>query len=100
MWPWALAAAISAPVEAAWGQTHQDEMVKIISDANHLPADVVLTSLRRGPLAVEPLDAAAVARQQAGADTFADLKIIPAHIDTLTWKKPITSPNCCSRSSA
>jgi sulfonate transport system substrate-binding protein len=75
-------------VEAAWGQAHQDEMVKIISDANHLPADVVLTSLRRGPLAVEPMTAAAVARQQAGADTFADLHIIPAHIDiaSVVWR--------------
>jgi len=75
-------------VEAAWGETHQDEMVKIISDANHLPADVVLTSLRRGPLAVEPMTADAVARQQAGADTFADLKIIPAHIEiaSAVWR--------------
>jgi sulfonate transport system substrate-binding protein len=68
-------------VEAAWGQAHQDEMVKIISDANHLPADVVLTSLRRGPLAVEPMTAGAVARQQAGADTFTDLHIIPTRIE-------------------
>jgi len=67
--------------EAAWGESHQDEMVKIISSANRLPPDVVLTSLRRGPLAVEPMTADAVARQQAGADTFADLHIIPAHIE-------------------
>jgi len=75
-------------VEAAWGQAHQDEMVKIIADANHLPADVVLTSLRRGPLAVEPMTADAVARQQAGADTFTDLHIIPAHIDiaSVVWR--------------
>jgi sulfonate transport system substrate-binding protein len=75
-------------VEAAWGQAHQDEMVKIISDANHLPADVVLTSLRRGPLAVEPMTADAVARQQAGADTFTDLHIIPAHIEiaSAVWR--------------
>jgi len=75
-------------VEAAWGETHQDEMVKIISGANHLPADVVLTSLRRGPLAVEPMTAESVVRQQAAADTFTDLHIIPAHIDiaSAVWR--------------
>jgi sulfonate transport system substrate-binding protein len=75
-------------IEAAWGQAHQDDMVKIVSDANRLPADVVLTSLRRGPLAVEPMTAQAVARQQAGADTFTDLHIIPAHIEiaSAVWR--------------
>jgi len=75
-------------IEAAWGEAHQDEMVKIISGANRLPPDVVLTSLRRGPLAVEPITADAVARQQAAADAFADLHIIPSHVEiaSAVWR--------------
>ena len=75
-------------VEAAWGESHQDEMVKIISEANRLPSDVVLTSLRRGPLAVEPMTAEAVLRQQMGADIFADLHIIPTHLEiaSAVWR--------------
>lgn len=67
-------------IECDWGNSHQAEMVQIIADASRLPADVVLTSLRRGPLAVEPMTAPVIARQQAAADIFARLHIIPRPI--------------------
>jgi sulfonate transport system substrate-binding protein len=66
--------------ECAWGNSHQDEMVQIISGASRLPPDVVLTSLRRGRLAVEPMTAPVIARQQAAADIFAALHVIPRPI--------------------
>jgi aliphatic sulfonates family ABC transporter substrate-binding protein len=66
--------------EAAWGEAHQPDLVKIVSAANGLPPDIVEISLRRGPLAVEPLTRNVLARQQAAADTLQDLGAIPHKI--------------------
>jgi sulfonate transport system substrate-binding protein len=65
---------------AAWGEAHASAVVDIVAKANGLPSDVVQTSLRRGPLAVDPLTPDVLARQQAAADTFASLGIIPRRI--------------------
>jgi aliphatic sulfonates family ABC transporter substrate-binding protein len=66
--------------EAAWGEAHRDELIRIVSRANGLPPDIVDISLRRGRLAVEPLDRAAVLRQQAAADTLQNIAVIPRKI--------------------
>ena len=66
--------------EAIWGRANRDEVVKIVSSANGLPPDIVDTSLRRGDLAVEPLDHAAVVRQQAAAETLQTISVIPNKI--------------------
>jgi aliphatic sulfonates family ABC transporter substrate-binding protein len=66
--------------EATWGEAHHDELIRIVSNANGLPPDIVDTSLRRGRLAVEPLDHAAVLRQQAAADTLQNIAVIPRKI--------------------
>ncbi len=75
--------------ECVWGNTHPAEMVQIIAGASRLPPDVVLTSLRRGPLAVEPMTAPAIARQQAAADVFAGLHIIPKSVEVAkaVWRE-------------
>ena len=66
--------------EAAWGQANRAELVKIVSNANGLPPDIVDTSLRRGRLGVEPLDHPALLRQQAAADTLQNIAVIPRKI--------------------
>ncbi len=66
--------------EAAWGDGHRPDLVRIVSAANGLPPDIVDTSLRRGRLAVEPLTREVLARQQAAADTLQDLGAIPHKI--------------------
>ncbi len=66
--------------EAAWGDDHRPELVKIVSAANGLPPDIVDTSLRRGRLAVEPLTHDVMVRQQAAADTLQTLGAIPRKI--------------------
>jgi len=66
--------------EAAWGEANQSELVRIVSAANGLPPEIVETSLRRGRLAVEPIDKDVLARQQAAADTLQNIGIIPRKI--------------------
>ena len=67
--------------EAAWGDAHQQEAGAIVQEATGLPADIVATSLRRGPLAVAPLTDTVVKTQQAGADIFYRLGVIPSAVD-------------------
>jgi sulfonate transport system substrate-binding protein len=62
--------------EAQWSNAHEAELVKLVSAAEGLPADIVQTSLRRGPFAVEPVTPGALARQQISADAFAGLGVI------------------------
>jgi sulfonate transport system substrate-binding protein len=73
--------------EAAWGEGHKTALVKIVADASGLPADIVEASLRRGPLAVAPMTPDVVARQQASADIFTAIGVIPRHITIAdaTW---------------
>ncbi len=54
--------------------------MRIVAAGEGLPADIVRTSLRRGPFAVEPVTADVLARQQISADAFAGLGVIP-HIN-------------------
>ncbi len=67
-------------VEAAWGAAHRPDLIRIVSQANGLPPEIVAAGLRRGRLAVEPVTAEVVARQQASADIFAKLGEIPKTI--------------------
>jgi len=66
--------------EAAWGARHEAQLVQIVSGASGLPTDIVWASLRRGPLAVDPLTREVLARQQAAADVMQDLGAIPAKL--------------------
>ncbi len=63
--------------EAAWGNAHPDELVRIVAAGEGLPSDIVRTSLRRGAFAVQPVTPDVLARQQISADAFADLGVIP-----------------------
>ncbi|MBV8682093.1 MAG: aliphatic sulfonate ABC transporter substrate-binding protein [Caulobacteraceae bacterium] len=67
--------------DAVWGQANPDGVVRIISTATGLPPDIVRTSLRRGPLAVDPITPTALARQQTAADTLARIGVVPTKVE-------------------
>ncbi len=80
--PAVLSALLSAlKVQAAWGMAHTGDVAATVSGATGLPQDIVAASLRRGAYAVEPIDDALVATQQASADAFLEMGAIPKRID-------------------
>jgi sulfonate transport system substrate-binding protein len=80
--PHVLAALLDALAQdAAWGDAHPRDCAAIIQGATGLPASIVMTGLRRGRLAVAPIDDAVVKLQQANADIFQRLGVIPAAVD-------------------
>jgi sulfonate transport system substrate-binding protein len=86
--PYALNALLDAlKDEAAWGRSHEADAVKIVAAASGLPPDIVQTTLRRGPLAVDPITADALARQQASADVFQSIGVIPGRVTVsdISW---------------
>jgi len=74
--------------EAAWGRAHADDVAAVIGQATGVPADIAAATLRRGPIAVEPLTAAALMAQQASADVFREIGAIPVRVDVAAaaWK--------------
>lgn len=80
--PRVLAALLDALAgEAVWANAHHAEAGQIIQAATGLPGDIVDTALRRGPLAVVPVSDAVIRTQQANADTFRRLGVVPAAVD-------------------
>jgi sulfonate transport system substrate-binding protein len=67
--------------EAVWSRAHRPDLIRIVSQASGLSPDIVGAGLRRGDLAVEPMSRDVIARQQASADIFARLGVIPRAID-------------------
>jgi sulfonate transport system substrate-binding protein len=80
--------------EAAWGNAHQSEAAATIQAATGLPSDIVNVSLQRGPFVVAPMTDAVIRTQQANADTFARLRIIPAPGDVraASWTRWTPAP--------
>ncbi|PZQ56421.1 MAG: sulfonate ABC transporter substrate-binding protein [Phenylobacterium zucineum] len=68
-------------VEAQWGMAHVAEVAGVVGQATGLPSDIAQAALRRGAFAVDPVDDAALAAQQASADAFLDIGAIPAAVD-------------------
>jgi sulfonate transport system substrate-binding protein len=79
-------------VAAAWVRAHPEELAEIMAQVTGVPLAAQRVAAPRGVYAVQPMDQAIIARQQAIADSFADLKIIPARIDIgrAVWKPPVT----------
>ncbi len=67
--------------EAAWGEAHRGDVSRLIASATGLPEDIAAAALRRGPLAVRPVDEAAIVAQQASADIFRADGALPARVD-------------------
>jgi sulfonate transport system substrate-binding protein len=67
--------------EAAWGNAHGAEAGAAIQAATGLPRKIVDISLRRELFAVTPVTDAVIRSQQANADVFQRLGVIPAAVD-------------------
>jgi len=82
--------------EAAWGNAHQTAAAATIQAATGLPSDIVAIALQRGPFVVAPVTDAVTRIQQANADVFKRLGIIPAAVDvrSASWTRwaPATTP--------
>ena len=66
--------------ESAWGDAHITESAQIITAQTGVPADISALVLRRAPLAIQPMTADVVAREQAAADIFHEQGFIPNRI--------------------
>lgn len=66
---------------AAWTAAHRSEVAQLISDATGVPQPAMLRSLQRDPLKVLPMSEENARSQQAEADRFYKLGLIPAAID-------------------
>ena len=66
--------------DALWGRTHHEDLVALLATPEGLPRDIAEVSYRRRPPDVEPLNRAALLRQQAAADLLEDLGALPRKI--------------------
>jgi aliphatic sulfonates family ABC transporter substrate-binding protein len=73
---------------ADWAHAHPDELVRVMAAVTGVPPAAERIAAPRGVYAVQPMDAAIIARQQEIADSFFALHIIPARIDvsTAVWR--------------
>jgi sulfonate transport system substrate-binding protein len=80
--------------EAAWGNAHQADAVSAIQAATGLPRGIVEVSLKRERFAVTPLSDAVIGAQQANADVFQRLGVIPAPVDirAASWTRWAPKP--------
>jgi sulfonate transport system substrate-binding protein len=74
--------------EGIWCSTHSDEVAEITSKASGLAIDLLKDTMKRTDFKVEPLSDDVLNAQQATANRFADLKIIPKPITIAdaTWR--------------
>ncbi len=75
----ALLDAINATAD--WARANSEELAQTLAGITGVPLPAQRVSAARGVYAVQPMDEAIIARQQSVADTFAALRVIPAHID-------------------
>ncbi|HWK45223.1 MAG TPA: aliphatic sulfonate ABC transporter substrate-binding protein [Stellaceae bacterium] len=75
---------------ADWARGHPAELADIMAEVTGVPLAVQRVAAPRGVYATQPLDATIIGRQQAIADSFASLRIIPAPIDirAAVWTPP------------
>jgi ABC-type nitrate/sulfonate/bicarbonate transport system substrate-binding protein len=77
---------------ADWAHSHPDDLASVMTQVTGVPLAAQKVAAPRGVYAVQPMDDKIIAQQQAIADTFTQLKIIPAHIDvrSAVWHPPAT----------
>jgi aliphatic sulfonates family ABC transporter substrate-binding protein len=66
---------------AAWAAANPEALAGLMTEVTGVPLAAQRVAAPRGVYAVRPMDEAIIARQQAIADTFARLRLIPARID-------------------
>jgi len=66
---------------AAWARANPEALAQTLSEVTGVPLAAQRIAAPRGVYAVQPMDDTIIAQQQAIADSFAELRIIPARID-------------------
>jgi sulfonate transport system substrate-binding protein len=66
--------------QSAWGNAHVADAAAIMASQTGLPVSIATQALRRAPLALTPVTAKVVERQQAAADLFSRQGFIPAPV--------------------
>ena len=64
----------------AWAEAHRDELAQVLSQTTGVPLETVRRAVARAHYGFVPMDAGIVAQQQAVADRFRRLRLIPAQI--------------------
>jgi sulfonate transport system substrate-binding protein len=64
-----------------WAQGNAEAVAQQLSAGIGIPAPVLEIALKRQTYGIKPLDAETVAQQQAIADTFYTLGLVPKHVD-------------------
>ena len=77
---------------ADWAHSHPNDLASVMAQVTGVPLAAEKVAAPRGVYAVQPMDEKIIAQQQAIADSFAALKIIPARIDirSAVWNPPAT----------
>lgn len=80
----------TANTAAAWGETHQAELAQLLSDVTGVALPAEQVSAKRGSYRWLAMADAAIVQEQAVADAFADLHVIPSRVDVraATWTPP------------
>jgi aliphatic sulfonates family ABC transporter substrate-binding protein len=66
---------------AGWARDNSEALAQTLASVTGVPLPAQRISALRGVYAVQPMDDAIIARQQAVADSFAALRVIPARVD-------------------
>ncbi|RQH14274.1 aliphatic sulfonate ABC transporter substrate-binding protein [Bradyrhizobium sp. RP6] len=74
--------------EGVWAETHHEEVAKAQSEATGVDIEAVRRFINRSTYSVVPLDAEVIKTQQAVADRFARLGLIPrpVNVSDIVWK--------------
>ena len=64
----------------AWAEAHRDELAQVLSETTGVPLDAMRRAVARAHYGFAPMDAGILAQQQAVADRFRRLRLIPAEI--------------------
>lgn len=87
-----LLVAILEEIEAitVWSGRHRNELAEIAAEATGIDARTWATAYARGHFTLEPVSATNIAQQQALADSFLALGVIPRRINVaeITWAWP------------
>lgn len=74
--------------EGKWAEAHHEEVAKAQSEATGVDIEAVRRFVNRSTYSVVPLDAEVIKGQQAVADRFAKLGLIPkpVNVSDIVWK--------------
>jgi len=89
--PETVSSLLSAINEAArWARTNPEELAQTLAAVTGVPLAAQRVAAQRGVYAVQPINDAIIKRQQAIADLFTALRIIPAKLDirAIVWMPP------------